>query len=130
MTDFMAAPCKHCPFKRDVKPFLHPHRAYDIATNAENRYGSFPCHKTTEEDDSEWADGEMMVVETTKECAGHLYMHSVANGSTFYDEEGFEPKAEWNCYEDSWEMQDAYLDAWIAAGHRDPDDEPEDDDDE
>jgi hypothetical protein len=115
MAEFMAAPCKHCPFKRDVRPFLHPERAYDIACNAESRHGTFPCHKTTQEDESEWGEGEMAIVETTKECAGHLCMKAQSNGSTFYDSEGFEPKPEWNCYENSHEMHAAYLEEWIGV---------------
>ena len=105
MTDFMKAPCQHCPFRRDVRPFLTTERAEDLAYNAENRYGSFPCHKTTESDDNS-EDGEMMVVETTKECAGHLSMKYWANVETFYDEDGFKPSD--LCYSDSWEMIDAY----------------------
>lgn len=109
--EFMKAPCLHCPFKRDVTPFLNPDRAYDIANNAENRYGSFPCHKTTESDDDS-EHGEMMVVETSKECAGHLYMKAMSNGSCYYESEGFKPDPKWNCYEDSYEMYEAYAEEW------------------
>ena len=112
MSDFMAKPCLHCPFRTDVRPFLHPNRAADIAYNAQNRYGSFPCHKTTEADD--YSDhGEMLVVETSKECAGHLYMQAVNNGTTFYDDEGFTPEKITNCYEDSYEMIEAYEEEWL-----------------
>ena len=43
MTDFMKEPCKHCPFRRDVKPYLHPERAATIAYAAQNPYNSFYC---------------------------------------------------------------------------------------
>ena len=28
---FVKKPCQHCPFRRDVKPFLTPERAEEIA---------------------------------------------------------------------------------------------------
>ncbi len=103
----MKTPCKHCPFRNDVKPFLHPDRAYDIASNAESRYGTFPCHKTTVSDE-ESEDGEMMVVETSKECAGHLTLKAQA-GERY--PKGFVPAWE-ICYTDSTEMYQAYLEEW------------------
>lgn len=45
---FMKKPCKTCPFRADVKPFLHPDRAYDIAVAATNKYTDFTCHNTIE----------------------------------------------------------------------------------
>lgn len=111
---FMEAPCQHCPFRRDVKPFLHPDRAAEISSAAENPYSSFPCHKTLEYDetyDSE-DDNGLYIGEQSKECAGALYMKAMANGSTWYDDDGFKPNPEWNCYEDSWEMEEAYSEAW------------------
>ena len=105
MSDFMKKPCQHCPFRVDVRPFLRVERAEELAYNASNRYGTFPCHKTTEADDDS-DDGEMMVVESTKECCGHLTMQSHENGSTYYDEDGFKPAA--NCYESPYDMIDAY----------------------
>ena len=112
---YMKKPCKHCPFRMDVTPFLHPERAADIAYNASNKYGSFPCHKTTEADDSEYADGEMMAVETTKECAGHLTMQFNENGSTFYDNEGFKPSFDL-VYSEPWDMIEAYTEKWESRG--------------
>lgn len=106
---FMKAPCQHCPFRRDVKPFLHPERAEEIAYAAENPYSSFPCHKTLEYDED---DGDSFAGAESKECAGALYMRSMTNGSTYYDDEGFEPKPEWDCYEDSYEMVEAYEIQW------------------
>jgi hypothetical protein len=110
MSGFMAKPCAQCPFRIDVKPFLRADRAEEIAWNAEDRFGSFPCHKTLEADDSEFGDGESMVVETSKECAGHLTMQFAANGQTYYDDEGFKPAD--NCYPNSGDMTEAYEDAW------------------
>lgn len=109
MSDFMSAPCQHCPFRRDVKPFLHPERAEEIALTAESMGGSFICHKTLERDEDE---GELLAGENSKECAGALYMKKMAQGATYYDDEGFEPKADWDCYEDSYEMHEAYQEEW------------------
>jgi hypothetical protein len=107
MSEFCKKPCKHCPFRNDVKPFLHPDRAAEIAYAAENPYSSFPCHKTTEHDeDSE--DGEMLVTENSKECAGFLTLRAQTGLAV---PEGFEPSWE-ICYTDSWEMIDAYEEEW------------------
>jgi hypothetical protein len=35
---FVKKPCQHCPFLRDVTPFLHPHRGEELAYLTENRY--------------------------------------------------------------------------------------------
>jgi hypothetical protein len=105
MKHFMKSPCKHCPFRRDVKPFLHPERAYEIAIAAQNPYNSFPCHKTTEPDE----DGEeMLVTQDSKECAGFLTLRA-QEGERI--PEGFEPA--WDLvYTDAFEMYQVYEDEW------------------
>ena len=105
MSDFVKKPCKHCPFRVDVKPFLHPDRAYEIAAHASNPYNSFPCHKTTESDD----DGNCYGTEESKECAGFLTMR--ARESEEGVPEGFEP--DWDgVYESEWDMEAAYQEEW------------------
>lgn len=107
MTDFMKKPCEHCPFRRDVKPFLTDGRAEELAYATENPYNSFPCHKTTEHcDDDDSYDGEMMVTERSKECAGFLSMQ--VNQSDI-EVEGFEPSD--LVYEDSYDMIMSYEEA-------------------
>lgn len=103
MSYFMKKPCAHCPYRNDVKPFLHPSRGEELAFHAQNPYNSFPCHKTTEPDeDSE--DSEMMVTENSKECAGFLTLQC-QEGKDIPD--GFEPAWE-IVYMDAYEMADAY----------------------
>jgi len=90
--DFMKKPCKHCPFRHDVKPFLTNERAEELSYATHNPYNTFPCHKTTEE--SENSEGEMMCVATTKECAGFLTLRANELGEEeVYEirEEGFKP---------------------------------------
>jgi hypothetical protein len=101
MSDFMKNPCEHCPFRRDVKPFLTPERGEELAYATENPYNSFPCHKTLEHDDE-----DTFVGEDSKECAGFLSMQHEACGSTAYDGEGFEPSP--LVYDDSFAMAQAY----------------------
>lgn len=105
--EYMKQPCKHCPFRSDVKPFLHPDRAAQLAYSAQNPYSEFPCHKTTVEDeDSEC--GEMLQVETSKECAGFLTLRAQSGMQV---PKGFEPS--WDiCYIDDWDMIQAYEDEW------------------
>ena len=110
MSDFIKKPCKHCPFRHDVKPFLHPERAEDLAYSATNPYSSFPCHKTTEHDDNDDGFGKTIEVETTKQCAGFLTLMHNELGETPYDEDGFKPSVE-NVYSEVDEMINAYEDA-------------------
>lgn len=108
MCDFMKTPCKHCPFRNDITPYLHPQRAEELAYASQNPYISFSCHKTTEYDeDSE--DGEMMVTANSKECAGFLTLRAQGGEAT---PDGFEPS--WDiCYIDEWDMIEAHEQAWV-----------------
>lgn len=38
-------PCKHCPFRNDITPFLRPERAADIADSIQQG-DDFACHAT------------------------------------------------------------------------------------
>lgn len=98
---FMPAPCKHCPFRRDVKPFLRAERATDLAYATENPYNEFHCHKTLDYDRD---DGEPEQTPDTLICAGFLSMQLRAS-----EEEapaGFVISD--LAYEDAWEMIEAY----------------------
>jgi len=68
-------PCKHCPFRTDITPYLRAERAADIAASI-RRGEDFPCHQTVdfgEEDGVETADtgnaarcaGAMIICEKT-----------------------------------------------------------------
>lgn len=106
MSDFMKSPCKHCPFRNDITPFLHPDRAYEIAAHASNPYNTFPCHKTTESDDE---SGECYATNESKECAGFLTIRARETSDGI--PEGFVPA--WDIiYEDAWDMEDAYAQEW------------------
>lgn len=119
---FMKAPCKHCPFRRDVTPFLHPARAEEIAGLTWNRYNDFPCHKTTVEDeDSDF--GDMRRGPDSLLCAGFLAMQVSESGMECPD--GFTPSD--LVYSDPYEMEQAYLEEWERQ-HGPY--EPEDEDDE
>lgn len=108
---FMKKPCEHCPYRRDVRPFLTMERAEELAYHPSNPYNSFACHKTTVSDEEFGGDGsDMVAVETSRECAGFLTMQINENGN---EVEGFEP-ADDIVYSDSWEMIGAYEDAQDA----------------
>jgi len=102
---FRKKPCKHCPFRRDVTPFLHPERAADIAYIAQNPYSSFACHETTEDSDND--DGERIVTRSSLECAGLL---SLRFNESDEKPEGFEPSDE--VYDTVYDMIDAYEEEW------------------
>lgn len=109
MSNFVKKPCKNCPFRSDVKPFLHPDRASEIAYSAQNPYSDFTCHSTIEydgdEDDFGRATGDFS---KSKTCAGFLTLRA-QNGENIPD--GFEPSWEL-CYTDDWDMIQAYEDEW------------------
>jgi hypothetical protein len=110
MSDFVKVPCKHCPFRADVKPFLTRERGEELAYSTENPYNSFPCHKTT--DHVEHEDGsDMVVTEESKTCAGFLSMQITANGDE-YKPEGFEVSN--LVYQESYDMAEAYDEACDA----------------
>jgi len=92
IVSFVKKPCIHCPFRSDVKPFLRAERATDLAYLAQNPYSSFVCHKTTVSDDQS-EEGEMMCVDTTKECAGFITLKAQELGEEGVAEcaEGFKP---------------------------------------
>lgn len=110
MSDYMKKPCKHCPFRSDVKPFLHPERAADIAFSAQNRFADFPCHKTTEDSEDEDGYGVRVYGENTKTCAGWLTLRANELGEKYLPK-GFEPSWEL-CYTEAYEMADAYEEEW------------------
>jgi hypothetical protein len=113
MSDFVKKPCKNCPFRNDVKPYLHPDRASEIAHAAANRYSDFTCHATIEYDGDEDHQGRPTGdFSRSKTCAGFLTLRAQA-GERLPD--GFEPSWE-VCYTDDWDMIQAYEEAWEYKG--------------
>ena len=105
---YMKKPCLHCPFRLDVRPFLHPDRAYEIACVSEDTRQTFPCHKTTCHDD----EGEVTIYGSEKECAGMLTLRAGETDDGL--PRGFEPSFD-AVYEDRFHMADAYEDQWNST---------------
>jgi hypothetical protein len=63
-------PCKDCPFRTDIEPFLTSGRADEIFNAITEFQGTFACHKTTLDDD----DGETYVGPDSEHCAGALIL--------------------------------------------------------
>lgn len=61
----LAKPCKSCPFRSDVRPFLHIARVLGII-----KAPAFACHNTVEYGE----EGDANVVERSKQCAGRAIM--------------------------------------------------------
>lgn len=104
--NFIKKPCQHCPFRNDVKPFLRPSRAEELAYAATNPYSTFPCHKTTVVDDG---GTETVVTDESKECAGFLTLRAQELGEDEVREckHGFVPSYD-IVYSDAHEMICAY----------------------
>lgn len=96
----MKEPCAHCPYRRDVKPFLHPERGEELAYLACNPYNYFPCHKTTVGDPED--TGERLITNKSKLCAGFLTLMANECGEHRVPD-GFVPAWEL-CYTDANEM--------------------------
>lgn len=109
MCDYMKQPCKNCPFRNDVKPYLHPERAAEIVYAAANPYSDFSCHATIEydgdEDELGRSTGDFSKART---CAGFLTLRAQLGEDL---PNGFEPAWE-ICYTDDWDMIQAYEEAW------------------
>jgi hypothetical protein len=106
---FVKKPCKHCPFRNDVKPYLHPDRAAEIVYAAENPYSDLTCHNTIEYDGEEDEFGRSSGdFSRAKTCAGFLTLRAQSGEDV---PKGFEPS--WDmCYTDSYEMIQSYEDEW------------------
>lgn len=100
MAEYMKKPCAHCPYRRDVKPYLHPKRGEQLAYHATNYYNDFPCHLTTEEDEED--TGQRAVTENSKQCAGFLTLMANECGEGRIPD-GFVPSYEL-VYNDASEM--------------------------
>lgn len=59
-------PCKHCPFRADIAPFLNPRRAAEIAGSLQ-RGDDFPCHSTVEYSEASAGDAS-----NAARCAGAM----------------------------------------------------------
>lgn len=107
MSGYMKKPCEHCPYRRDVKPYLTAERGEELAYLAQNQYNSFTCHKTTVSDEEFGGEGDRMVVtETSKECAVFLTLMANECGEK-YMPKGFQPSYD-IVYGDSFEMAQEY----------------------
>lgn len=109
MSDFVKKPCKNCPFRNDVRPYLHPERAAEIAYAAQNPFSNFTCHSTIEYDGDEDIQGRSTGdFSRAKTCAGFLTLRAQEGEDV---PEGFTPSWE-ICYTDAYEMTDAYEEQW------------------
>ena len=63
----LITPCKNCPFRTDIKAYLKPQRVEEICDSLIYKQQSFPCHKTTKDD-----DGNTCETPNSQHCAGAL----------------------------------------------------------
>jgi hypothetical protein len=106
--NYMKKTCGKCPYRKDVKPFLTPQRGEELALHALRRYGSFSCHRTTEDDIDNEGNSIKKETDKSKECAGYLTLKIAELGSEFIPE-GFVPSE--TVYEDVMQMIDSYKNA-------------------
>jgi len=104
-------PCKNCPFRNDVKPYLTNEFAEELAYSTQNPYNSFSCHKTTEYDED---TEDMEVTKYSKECAGFITMQIIENWEHITPE-GFKPNYD-IVYDGVWDMINAYEEREVNNG--------------
>lgn len=66
----LSRPCKHCPFRKDIRPYLRHSRVAEIL-GVLGQGGYFACHETTEHDEE---TEETVVVNESQQCAGALIL--------------------------------------------------------
>lgn len=67
----LTSPCKDCPFRTDVRPYLRTGRVIEICETLIVKDQSFHCHKTTTHDDE---TGETVPTKYEMHCAGAMIM--------------------------------------------------------
>ncbi|MBE0467986.1 MAG: hypothetical protein IBX55_00460 [Methyloprofundus sp.] len=63
----LTKPCKNCPFRKDIRPYLFKDRAKEISDSLVKEGKGFPCHKTVD-----YADIDNR--EDREQCAGAMIM--------------------------------------------------------
>ncbi len=67
----LKSPCRNCPFRTDILPFLESARAQDLARMLGDNGGThFVCHKTVEYNN----DDGGKITPDTKVCAGAMIL--------------------------------------------------------
>jgi hypothetical protein len=89
----LTTPCKDCPFRTDVRPYLRKDRIDEFEASLHR--GTFTCHKTTVED-PDGEEGELIDGPKALHCAGALIvmektgrssqMMRIAERLGFYDQ--------------------------------------------
>jgi len=74
----MKEPCEHCPFRKDVKPFLTPARGIELAMLTRNPKGVFNCHETLD-----YSKFEGRVTADTRLCIGFATLRAQESSNRF-----------------------------------------------
>lgn len=109
---WMKEPCGPCPFSRSKTLPLHPERASDFASMAQNPYSDFPCHKTAdyqEDDEYRGVDGGYVHGDRSFTCNGFLSLQVSENGR---GPKGFTPHRD--AFGDYWEMVEHHTELWLV----------------
>ena len=70
----MTAPCKRCPFRNDIRPYIREGRAREIASGLTGGNATFTCHETTVAVERGDGESEMVNGPNAQHCAGALIM--------------------------------------------------------
>lgn len=68
----LTTPCKNCPFRTDIRPYLMPERIREIEQALVR--AEFPCHKTTSRDEEDDCESGHIPKGGEIHCAGALIL--------------------------------------------------------
>ena len=115
MNTVMKKCCGLCPYSRKNTLFLQPDRVVDFASQAENPYTDFVCHKTgviDEDHPDEERQTEIVRGEKSLTCAGFHVMQKTINGK----ENELEIPIDWNDhFSDYWEMTEHHEEHYLIS---------------
>ena len=90
----MSKPCKACPFRRDVHPYLTKQRGVQLALATRHKNNDFVCHETIK---------SLGGIGPRRTCIGFALLRAQEAGNRFVTEED-------GVYRTMGEMMAAYLD--------------------
>jgi hypothetical protein len=125
----LKAPCRECPFRTDVRPYLRPGRVREILDAIIGRQQTFACHKTVDYSGAEDGESDGVVGDNSQNCAGALIllekierpnqMMRIAERLGFYDRRKLKMKS--SVYQSPEQMIAAYSGSKFKEKSDDPD---------
>lgn len=99
----LSKPCKHCPFRNDITPFISPERAASICDAVLKGNKTFQCHETPSKNGGSHCAGALILTEKMKAANS---LQQIAERLGLYDSKKL--KLDAPIYESHNEMVEAH----------------------